>query len=100
MRVEDRRKEGDIFHIVLPQPLSQVKHLLHAHLGQLPGKHAALKWGTEKEREDWSDEGTAQLRESPRGSAVGFTEQGGVTYLQGGLLIFRVIRRMRFRAAS
>lgn len=48
MRVEDGRKEGDIFHIVLPQPLSQGKHLLHAHLGQLPGKHAALQWGTEK----------------------------------------------------
>lgn len=41
--VVDWRKEGDIFHVILPQSLSKGKHLLHAHLGQLPSKHATLK---------------------------------------------------------
>lgn len=94
--IEDRRKERNVFHVILPQSLSQGKHLLHAHLGQLPGKHATLKRSVEKEKGGWTLDGSARPQKPPWSSAVGFT----VTYLQGGLVVFRVVRRMRLWATS
>lgn len=49
--VEGWRKEGHVLHVVLPQPLPQGKHLPHAHTGQLPSKHAALRPGRNREKE-------------------------------------------------
>lgn len=62
--IEDRRKERNVFHVILPQSLSQGKHLLHAHLGQLPGKHATLKRSVEKEKGGWTLDGSARTREA------------------------------------
>lgn len=95
--VEGWRKEGHVLHVVLPQPLPQGKHLPHAHTGQLPSKHAALRRGeTGRRRAPFSP------CPAPGGhpSCQWASGAGGVAHLQDGPLILRVKWRRWFRATS
>ena len=99
--VEVWRKKGDVLHVVLPQPLPEGKHLLHAHLGQLSSKHAPLRHGRGEKNEEISQPAKEpQPRADHHSSARRFREQESIAHLQRGLMVLRVKRRVWFRATS